>query len=114
MDSASDVANVAFGEVQAAEDTDQPDDRERRRNLEMLYDIPLTVTVRLGNAMMSLRDLLNLGPGAVVELDRLAGESVDLLVNGVLVGRGDVVVVNDNFGLRVTDIVSSEERVRGL
>lgn len=108
------IARAEFGEVFDNNNPELDDVNNQRRNLEMLYDVPLHVTVRLGETQISIRELLSLGPGAVVELERLAGESVDLLVNGVLVGKGDVVVVNENFGLRITDVVSTEERLKNL
>ena len=113
--SAQEVADVQFGEVRDSSDSNSLTTLENQhRNLEMLYDIPLKVTVRLGETQMTIKELLNLGPGAVIELERLAGESVDLMVNNVLVGKGDVVVVNENFGLRITNIVSAEERISTL
>lgn len=78
--------------------------------LELVLDVPLKVTVELGRTRMQIRDVLELGKGSVVELDKLAGEPVDLLVNGKLIARGEVVVIDENFGIRVTDIVSPAER----
>ncbi|OGV54791.1 MAG: flagellar motor switch protein FliN, partial [Lentisphaerae bacterium GWF2_52_8] len=74
----------------------------------------VSVSAELGRSVIKIRDLLNFSPGSVVELERLAGESIDLLVNGVLIGKGDVVVVNENFGLRITEIVCTEERIKKL
>lgn len=84
------------------------------RNIDFLLDVPVTVTVELGRTAMVIRDALNLGGGSVVELNKLAGEPVDLLINSKLVARGEVVVVNENFGVKVIDIVSPEERLRYL
>ncbi len=84
------------------------------RGLEMILDIPLDVTVELGRVRMLIRDVLELSTGSVIELDRVAGEPVDLLVNGRLVAKGEVVVIEDNFGLRITEIVSPAERVAGI
>jgi flagellar motor switch protein FliN/FliY len=78
--------------------------------LDLILDVPLKVTVELGRTRMQIRDVLELGKGSVVELDKLAGEPVDLLVNGKLIARGEVVVIDENFGVRVTDIVSPVER----
>ena len=78
--------------------------------LDLILDVPLKVTVELGRTRMQIRDVLELGKGSVVELDKLAGEPVDLLVNGKLIARGEVVVIDENFGVRVTDIVSPAER----
>ncbi len=82
--------------------------------LDLIMDVPLRVTVELGRTRMQIRDVLELGKGSVVELDKLAGEPVDLLVNGKLIARGEVVVIDENFGIRVTDIVSPAERVTGF
>ncbi len=84
------------------------------RRLELLLDVPLEITVELGRTRMTIQDLLGLGPGAVVELDKVAGEPLDILVNGRLVARGEAVVVNEKFGARITDIVSPAERLARL
>lgn len=83
-------------------------------NLDMLMDVKLTLTLEVGRARMSVRNLLALAQGSVVELDKLAGEPLDVLVNGTLVARGEVVVVNDKFGIRLLDVVSPEQRVESL
>ncbi|MBI1394802.1 MAG: flagellar motor switch protein FliN [Betaproteobacteria bacterium] len=82
--------------------------------IEMILDIPVTLTVELGRTRIAIRNLLQLAQGSVVELDALAGEPMDVLVNGCLIAQGEVVVVNDKFGIRLTDIITPEERVRGL
>ncbi len=84
------------------------------QNLDLLLDIPLSVTVELGRTKRLIRDILNLAPGAILELDKLAGEPVDILVNNKLIARGEVVVIDENFGVRVTDILSPAERVKRL
>jgi flagellar motor switch protein FliN/FliY len=84
------------------------------RDLEFLLDIPLTVSVELGRTRMMIHDLLQLGQGSVVELDKLAGEPMEIYVNNRLIARGEVVVVNEKFGVRLTDIISPSERVRQL
>jgi len=84
------------------------------RNFDLLLDIPLEVTVELGRARLTLRELLALTAGSVVELGKLAGEPLDVLVNGKLVARGEAVMANDKFGVRLTDIVSHTERIAGL
>jgi flagellar motor switch protein FliN len=84
------------------------------RKMELLLDVPLEVSVELGRARMSIQSLLALGPGSVVELDKIAGEPLDILVNGRLIARGEAVVVNDKFGVRLTDIVSRTERIARL
>jgi flagellar motor switch protein FliN/FliY len=80
-------------------------------NLNLILDVAVTLALEVGRAKMSVRDLLALAPGAVVELDRLAGEPLDVLVNGVRIARGEVVVVNEKFGIRLTEVVSATERM---
>ena len=87
---------------------------EETKNLDLILDIPLTVTVELGRSKMLINDLLQLGQGSVIELTKLVGEPLEVLVNNKLVARGEVVVVNDKFGVRLTDIVSPMERVQSL
>ena len=84
------------------------------RGMGMIMDIPLDVTVELGRVRMLIKDVLELAMGSIVELDRVAGEPVDLLVNGRLVAKGEVVVIEDNFGIRLTEIVSHADRLAGL
>ncbi len=82
--------------------------------LELILDIPVSLTVELGRTKISIRNLLQLAHGSVVELDGLAGEPMDVLVNGTLIAQGEVVVVNDKFGIRLTDIITPQERMRKL
>ena len=84
------------------------------RKMDLLLDVPLEVAVELGRSRMPIKTLLELGPGSVVELDKVAGEPLDILVNGRLIARGEAVVVNDKFGIRLTDIVSRSERIARL
>lgn len=84
------------------------------RDIDFLLDVPLQVTVELGRTKMLIKDLLQLGQGSVVELEKIAGEPMEILVNNKLVARGEVVVVNEKFGVRLTDIVSPTERIRQL
>ena len=84
------------------------------RKMELLLDVPLEVAIELGRTRMPIKTLLELGPGSVVELDKVAGEPLDILVNGRLITRGEAVVVNDKFGIRLTDIVSRSERIARL
>lgn len=84
------------------------------RNLTLIMDIPLRVAVELGRTKMVVNDLLNLGQGSVIELNKLAGEPMEVLVNDKLVARGEAVVVNEKFGVRLTDIISPTERVEQL
>ena len=90
------------------------DNAETSRRLELLLDVPLEVSVELGRARLSIQDLLNLSSGSVVELDKIAGEPLDILINDRLIARGEAVVVNDKFGIRLTDIVSPAERIARL
>lgn len=83
-------------------------------NLDMIMDIPVQLTVELGRTKIAIRSLLQLAQGSVVELDGLAGEPMDVLVNGCLIAQGEVVVVNDKFGIRLTDIINPGERIRRL
>jgi len=87
---------------------------DQSRRLDMLLDVPLEVSVELGRTRMTIQDLLALAPGSVVELDKVAGEPLDILINDRLVARGEAVVVNDKFGVRITDIVSPQERIQRL
>ena len=84
------------------------------QNLDFILDIPLKVTVELGRTNVVIKDLLQLGQGSVLELDKLAGEPLEILVNGKLVAKGEVVVVNEKFGIRLTDIISPVERIETL
>jgi flagellar motor switch protein FliN len=83
-------------------------------NLEMILDIPVTISMEIGRTKISIRNLLQLNQGSVVELDRLAGEPMDVLVNGTLIAHGEVVVVNEKFGIRLTDVISAQERIKKL
>ena len=85
-----------------------------RRNLDVVLDIPVRVSMEVGSTSVSIRKLLQLNRGSVIELNRLAGEPLDVLVNGTLIAHGEVVVVNDKFGIRLTDVVSPELRIRTL
>jgi flagellar motor switch protein FliN/FliY len=83
-------------------------------NLDRILDIPLVLSAQLGCTRMLIKDLLQLGPGSIVELDKLAGEPLEVLVNERLVARGEVVVVNEKFGIRLTDVISPTDRVNKL
>jgi flagellar motor switch protein FliN/FliY len=85
-----------------------------RQDIDMILDIPVQLTVELGRTRIPIKHILQLAQGSVVELDALAGEPMDVLVNGCLIAQGEVVVVNDKFGIRLTDIVTPSERVRRL
>jgi flagellar motor switch protein FliN/FliY len=84
------------------------------KNIDFILDIPMQVTVQVGSTKMIIRELLQLGQGSVIELEKLAGEPMEVLVNNRLVARGEVVVVNEKFGIRLTDVISAAERVQQL
>lgn len=88
--------------------------RGNDRNIDLILDIPLKLTVELGRTKMLVSELLNLGQGSVVELNKLAGEPMEILVNDKLIARGEAVVVNEKFGVRLTDVISPQERVEQL
>jgi flagellar motor switch protein FliN/FliY len=83
-------------------------------SLEVILDIPVTISMEVGKTKISIRNLLKLNQGSVVELDRLAGEPLDVLVNGTLIAHGEVVVVNEKYGIRLTDVISAAERIQKL
>ena len=105
-----DVADAADRIVKATSDaaTEMP------KNLDFILDVSLQVSVEVGRTKMTVQDLLQLGQGSVVELSKLAGEPLDIYINEKLVARGEAVIVNEKFGVRVTDIVSQQERVTSL
>lgn len=96
------------------EKTEQKDALQEKRNLDLILDIPLHLTVELGRTKMLVKDLLQLNQGSVVELGKLAGELLDVFVNSKLVARGEAVVVNEKFGVRLVDIISPVERVEQI
>lgn len=83
-------------------------------NLDVILEVPVSLSMEVGRTSISIRNLLQLNQGSVVELDRMAGEPLDVLVNGTLVAHGEVVVVNEKFGIRLTDVISASERIRKL
>lgn len=89
-------------------------DSRNKVDLDVVLDIPVTLQLEIGRAKVSIRNLLSYTQGSVVEMDRLAGEPLDLLVNGTLIAHGEVVVVNDKFGVRLTDVISPQERIKKL
>ncbi|QPG04937.1 flagellar motor switch protein FliN [Salinimonas marina] len=93
---------------------DAPISAEEKRKLDTILDIPVTISMEVGRSQISIRNLLQLNQGSVVELDRVAGEPLDVLVNGTLIAHGEVVVVNDKFGIRLTDVISQIERIKKL
>ena len=108
---ADDVSQIELEELQ--NDTpmiaagDNPD-------LDVILDIPVTIAMEVGSTSITIRNLLQLNQGSVIELDRLAGEPLDVLVNGTLIAHGEVVVVNEKFGIRMTDVISPAERIKRL
>ncbi|NMU47331.1 flagellar motor switch protein FliN, partial [Vibrio parahaemolyticus] len=100
--------------LEELKDTSSPISEDERRKLDTIMDIPVTISMEVGRSQISIRNLLQLNQGSVVELDRLAGESLDVLVNGTLIAHSEVVVVNDKFGIRLTDVISQTERIKKL
>jgi flagellar motor switch protein FliN/FliY len=89
-------------------------DPNREINLDVILDVPVTLSMEVGRTRIPIRNLLQLNQGSVVELDREAGEPLDVFVNGTLIAHGEVVVVNEKFGIRLTDVISPAERIRKL
>ena len=98
----------------AQKSTNTSSDQKTGRGLNFLYDIPLQVSVEVGRSKILLRDLLKMGEGYVIELDKLAGEPLDLYVNSKLIAKGEAVMVGDKFGIRLTDVVSTADRIENL
>jgi flagellar motor switch protein FliN/FliY len=115
---ADQLAAEATADATKAEGADEAKkseaDDNKDRNLQLILDIPLRVTVELGRTKMAVSELLNLGQGSVIELNKLAGEPMEVFVNDKLIARGEAVVVNEKFGVRLTDIISTKERVEQL
>ena len=107
-DSGTSVQEAVFPDLQPK------DEQYKEENIDRLMDVSLNVSVELGRKLMMIKDILTLGPGHIVELDRLAGEPVDLLINGKKIAKGEVVVIDENFGVRITDLLSREERLKQL
>jgi len=95
-------------------DTKKPMSDEELERLDSILDIPVTISMEVGRSKINIRNLLQLNQGSVVELERIAGEPLDVLVNGTLIAHGEVVVVNDKFGIRLTDVISQTERIKKL
>ncbi|ABM00495.1 MULTISPECIES: flagellar motor switch protein FliN [Shewanella] len=118
-DWAAAMAEQALEEAKAAEfeelkDETKPLSSEEAAKLDAILDIPVTISMEVGRSYISIRNLLQLNQGSVVELDRVAGEPLDVMVNGTLIAHGEVVVVNDKFGIRLTDVISQTERIKKL
>lgn len=111
---AGDTASAAPAELTNLE-SDKPLVRgDEDINLEVILDIPVTISMEVGSTKINIRNLLQLNQGSVIELDRMAGEPLDIKVNGTLIAHGEVVVVNEKFGIRLTDVISPAERVKKL
>ena len=107
----TDYARAQFQELRSDQNTSG---QSNDINMDVILDIPVTISMEIGRTMINIRHLLQLNQGSIVELDRLAGEPMDVLVNGTLIAHGEVVVVNDKFGIRLTDVISPAERVKKL
>lgn len=110
---AGDNEDVQVAELDELTD-DAPITQEEKKKLDTILDIPVTISMEVGRSQISIRNLLQLNQGSVVELDRVAGEPLDVLVNGTLIAHGEVVVVNDKFVIRLTDVISQIERIKKL
>lgn len=99
--------------IEEVSGTDQADRADLRANIDVILDVPVTLSLEVGRARMSVGKLLGLTQGSVVELDRNAGDALDVLVNGALVAHGEIVIINDKFGIRLTDVVPPARRVPG-
>lgn len=108
QESANSVRKVSFAPLPPGPVTTE------HGSMDLLLDVELDLSVELGRTSIPVKEVLQLGPGSIVELDKLAGEPVDIMVNGKLIARGEVVVVDENFGIRVTEIASRTERLNGL
>jgi flagellar motor switch protein FliN/FliY len=104
---------AAFGDT-SPDSAGQEMDNDTDMSLDVILDVPVTLSLEVGRTRMPIRNLLQLNQGSVVELERGAGEPLDVFVNGTLIAHGEVVVVNDRFGVRLTDVVSPSERIRRL
>ena len=107
-------ADVAAASLSELSDSAPVAVDEGNPDLEVVLDIPVKISMEVGSNQISIRNLLQLNQGSVIELERLAGEPLDVLVNGTLIAHGEVVVVNEKFGIRVTDVISPSERIRKL
>lgn len=109
---------IAFGATAVAPaefpQLSEPAQKGAARNIDLLMDVNLPISIELGRTQMPIGDILSLGPGSVVELNKVAGEPVDLLVNQKIIARGEVVVIDENFGVRITQLLTPEERLRVL
>ncbi len=114
LSAAEAIQAAGLSELVNASDISEELGGEESVNLDMILDIPVVISMEIGRTQISIRNLLKLNQGSVVELDRLAGEPLDVLVNGTLIAHGEVVVVNEKFGIRLTDVITAMERVKKL
>jgi len=112
-DAEPEVQNVELDELEDTSNATSMTPEELSR-LDSILDIPVTISMEVGRSKINIRNLLQLNQGSVVELERIAGEPLDVLVNGTLIAHGEVVVVNDKFGIRLTDVISQTERIKKL
>ena len=109
------IKATAFEDIDIAnEQSSSSESLNDELNLDVILDVPVTLSMEIGRTQINIRNLLQLNQGSVVELDRFAGEPLDILVNGTLIAHGEVVVINDKFGIRLTDVISLSERVKRL
>jgi flagellar motor switch protein FliN len=108
------IKATAFEEVNMSTEFSQSETSADELSLDVILDVPVTLSMEIGRTQINIRNLLQLNQGSVVELDRFAGEPLDILVNGTLIAHGEVVVINEKFGIRITDVISLSERVKKL
>lgn len=108
------VKSVELNDFADTHFIDDEDGKPDGSNIDMILDISIPISVELGKTTMLLKDVLTLAPGSIVELNKLAGDTVDLMIRGKLIAKGEVVVVDDNFGMRITSICGQEERLKNL
>lgn len=113
-ESIDDFEAAAFQEFNSQADGKKSSAMADEVNLDVILDVPVTISMEIGRTQINIRNLLQLNQGSVVELERFAGEPLDVLVNGTLIAHGEVVVINDKFGIRLTDVISPSERVKRL
>ncbi len=109
-----DMETMSFKEFEDHDGEGVSDENLEEVNLNVILDVPVVISMEIGRTNISIRNLLQLNQGSVVELERFAGEPLDVLVNGMLIAHGEVVVINDKFGIRLTDVISPSERVKRL
>ncbi len=107
-------SSVEATELEDFNNDEVPFSAAQQQKLDSILDIPVVISMEVGRSKISIRNLLQLNQGSVVELDRIAGEPLDVMVNGTLIAHGEVVVVNDKFGIRLTDVISQTERIKKL